>query len=159
MGPLELTGVAAMLGIVKEIVALARDGKNSEVMRRLLDLQGAMLDLQIQSGQLVDEVRRLKAELDDKTAMLNLEADMEFEEDGLFYVRKSERDRNKTVRYCPICWGKEHKLVPLASMGSPGYFKCVDHQSFYTTSEYYQWKESKKAASARPAGWMDGYLR
>ncbi len=155
MDPLSLAGVATAVGIIKDIAALARDGKTQEVGQRVIELQSAMLDLQAQMTELLEENRSLKACLNDKRRQDELEADIEFEPDGQFYVRKSERDTN-LVRYCPVCWGTDRKLVPLTPYKYPGVFRCAIHESCYSTKVYEEWqaKQPKQPRVVR-MGWFD----
>lgn len=155
MDPLSLASVATAVGIIKDIATLARDGKTQEVGQGVIELQSAMLDLQAQMTELLEENRSLKASLDDKRRQEELEADIEFEPDGQFYVRKSERGTN-LVRYCPVCWGKDRKLVPLTPYKYPGAFRCAIHESCYSTKVYEEWqaKQPKQPRVVR-MGWSD----
>lgn len=123
----------------------------SKVQEMLLHVVNAQVAL----GEAQVEISDLRIQLDERDALKVLEADVEFEQDGQFYVRKSERGTN-LVRYCPVCWGKDRKLVPLNPYQHPGVFRCAIHESCYWTKVYEEWvgKQPERHISFRP-NWME----
>jgi hypothetical protein len=73
-----------------------------EVQARLIELQGLMLDARSALVDAEEENRRLKRALEDQDDAKKLAEDMEFQNDGGFYVRKSEAGKG-LIAYCPLC--------------------------------------------------------
>ena len=106
-----------------------------EVQARLVELQALILEAQRALGDAEEENRTLRADLAAKQRLEEIEADLEFAEDGRFWVRKSEKDR-ALIPYCPVCWGREKHLVVMGVHGGPGSFKCSVHNGVYYTKTY-----------------------
>jgi hypothetical protein len=104
-----------------------------QVRTKLIELQDLVHSAQQALGEADDENRMLKRQLADKHALEALRADMDYQQDGGFYIRKSERDAGNPVIYCPACWGENDRLIPLKPSGDKGAYDCVIHKVRYNT--------------------------
>ncbi len=101
----------------KDALDIAQKIDNVDLYRKLLDLSRDALDLQNEVYKLTEENRKLKAELEDKRESDELETDLELQPEG-FYIRKSEREAGKTIKYCAACWNNIRKLMPYTRTGT-----------------------------------------
>ena len=131
---LELTTKILDLVNRPQIDAADVRGKVHEMLIHLVNAQVAL-------GEAHVEISDLRRQLEERDGLKALDADMEFQIDGGFYVRKSEAGRG-LIPYCPVCWKKEGQTIPLQNSGKPGRFWCIVHKSAYTTAEY---REAEKA--------------
>jgi hypothetical protein len=144
-------GVLEMLKQAKELVFKKPDGKLVELQAQLNEMQvsigellGSLVVAQQERLLLLEQVQKLKAQTD-------LASDMDFELNGGFYVRKSDLEAKKYIPYCPLCWGSDHKVVPLGALSGPGSYMCALHRVSYSTQEHSQWEAEQRAiADARP---------
>lgn len=97
---------------IKDVAMIVQKADNIDLYKKLLDLSAQALDMQAEIASLREENANLKKGKD-------LESDIEFhkvvetetmDRDYPYITLKS--DENK-IRYCAICWGKNHKLIPL----------------------------------------------
>jgi hypothetical protein len=79
-----------------------------------------MLDAQRDLADAEQENRVLRAEVADQDRLKETEADLEFAEDGRFWVRKSEKS-HALIPYCPVCWGTEKQLVVMPGIATGAY--------------------------------------
>lgn len=150
-----VTGVTAVLGIVGKLAEIAKNVKSGEAKAELAEIQQKLVELQHDFSRLIDENQRLKREAEDRDRLADIEADLEFTTDGHFYVRKSEKDKG-LIAYCPVCWGKERKLVPLHPYKYPGAFRCAIHESCYWTAVYTEWqKKQAQQPRAVRSSWLN----
>lgn len=80
------------------------------------------------------EIMELRHKIDDRTALLELAADMDFQTDGHFFVRKSESGKG-VIAYCPMCWKDNDKPIPMQGLGKPGSFRCNIHKVVFKTNQ------------------------
>src|ERR1017187_1951042 len=85
----------------------------SEIADQLLQLQQLMLDSQRSLNDAAEEIRALKQQIASLQQTNELEQDLEWVEDGAFWIRKSDKSSGVRISYCPLCWGENKKLVPL----------------------------------------------
>ena len=109
------------------------DVNPGDVQARLVELQALMLDAQRALGDAEEENRTLRAQVAAQDRLKEIEADLEFAEDGRFYVRKSEKG-GALIPYCPVCWGKEKQLVVMTQI-DVGAYQCSVHDGLYKTKE------------------------
>lgn len=114
--------------------------KISELLIHLVNSQTALSELQ-------NENQTLRQQLDDRMALKAIEADMEFQIDGHFYIRKSERQHG-LIPYCPICWSSNKILVHLTRYSGPGSFTCAIHNTMYGTQAQAAWEEREARRDA-----------
>ena len=130
--------------------AIGRPDVNpGDVQARLVELQALMLDAQRALADAQGEIMNLRAELDAKESLQQIEADLEFATDGCFWVRKSEKE-TALIPYCPVCWGKEKQLVVMGRQRYPGVYKCSVHEGRYTTRVYDEWFAKQAAKEQVP---------
>ena len=115
-----------------------------EVLARLLELQGLILDARTALSDGQEEVLALRRTLQDNADLRKLESDMDFQQDGGFYIRKSEVAAGNPVPYCPICWGDSQKAIALSAQADVCY-RCILHPTaVYETKVYREEKERNK---------------
>src|SRR4051812_39261571 len=59
------------------------------------------------------EIMELRSILDERAERKQIGDDLEFVQDGGFWIRKSDNALGRHIPYCPLCWGDQQKLVPL----------------------------------------------
>jgi hypothetical protein len=124
--------------------------KPEEVPARLMELQQHILSMQAVVHDLAEENRQLQRKLDDQDEHRKLDADMDFVIDGGFYVRKSEVQKG-LIAYCPVCWKKDGKTIPLETSMTSGWFHCSVHNTVYKTAK----RRQEEEAAARRADMPD----
>lgn len=77
-----------------------------------------------------------------------IEADLEWVEDGSFYIRKSEKAKGQSIGYCPACWHDNGKLVALINSEEPGTLRCVIHEATHYTGAHAEWKKKTHISPA-----------
>lgn len=97
----------------KDALDIARKADNIDLYRKLLDLSKDALDLQNEVYKLSEENRVLKAALEEKNVADIIESDLELLPQG-YYIRLSDKDAGKNIRYCAACWQNLRKLMPYA---------------------------------------------
>lgn len=90
--------------ILKDIRELAERHKDKEISDKLVQLQGMFYDLKNENESLKSKIKALEETNE-------LEKDLELTNKG-WYIRKSERNEGKDVRYCAACFQNLHKLYP-----------------------------------------------
>ncbi len=93
-------------------------------------------------------ILELNHKLADREKLERLESDLEFVNDGSFYIRNSERDQGKDVPYCKDCWGSNRQIIPLTKLSTPGLYRCEIHKTDFETTAY---AEHKRERSKLPA--------
>lgn len=97
------------MGVVenaKEIARLIREIDNIDLYRRILDLQGELLEV-------VDQNRQLRERVADLEAAASLADELVYEIECYWRVRDGERDGP----FCSHCWDDESKLIRLLTAG------------------------------------------
>jgi len=135
---MELTSVLSSAKTAFELARALQSGlakgqiKPEEVPARLLELQQHILTMQSVVHDLAEENRQLREKLAVNDTFKALDADMDFQLDGGFYVRKSEADKG-LIAYCPICWKGDGKTIPMENNGR-GCFRCAVHKKNFETA-------------------------
>jgi|SRR5579871_439785 len=116
------------------------------VRDKLIELQDLVFSAQRALGEAEDENRELRRQLDDRKALEELSADMEFVEDGGYWVKKSDQTSRGLIPYCNVCWAGR-KAVPLGKVGehSDAYFCQIDKSCYYTNA----YRERQRQRRAR----------
>jgi hypothetical protein len=118
-----------------------------------------LVNAQVALGEAQVEIADLRHRLDERDTLKAVEADMDFQINGGFYVKKSETAKG-LIPYCPICWQKDRTTVPLETSKTPGWFRCSVHNTVYETNEYRNREHpsggSRLPRSGGPQGWMGG---
>jgi hypothetical protein len=134
------TGISAVktgFELVKGLVDILKrpDVDAHDVLARLVELQGLMLAAREALSGAQDEIERLKKQIADHEHLDQLQKAFEHVPDGGFIILKSDREQNRFIPYCPVCWGNGQKAVPLTP-GGIGVFRCVIHNATYITEVY-----------------------
>ena len=127
---------------------------NRELYEKLIALQSDALAMADENWNLKEQVRSLEQQLEEQKKLLDVTEDMEYVEDGGFYVRKSERDNGKSISYCPLCFKSNGKMVPLNPGSNLGCYKCDIHNARYETAACRERKFGRRQSSAMP--WPGG---
>jgi hypothetical protein len=131
-----------------------------EISDKLGELQESLFQAREALGNAQEVNRNLTTQLEDSKKLAAVGADMEYVEDGGFYVRASERKAGNNIPYCPVCWTADKKLVPLNPMYGEGFYMCTVHKSNHETrahrSRMNQITQSQftDADDLGPNGWM-----
>lgn len=96
----------------KDALSVAQKADNIELYRQLLDLSNQALELQNENSRLQNENDELKKEkaLEEDIVFHKTEQVDVLHNEYPYITRKSDLSE---IRYCGVCWGYEHKLVPL----------------------------------------------
>ena len=132
----EFAAVSSALGALKTITSIAKNVNSIELNDKIIELQQSILDMQTGMTGLADENRALKHEIEEVNRLGDISDDMEYVEDGGFYIRKSEKAAGKTIPYCPACWKVDKSDVPLNPQGGRGVFRCNVHHTTHETQAH-----------------------
>lgn len=153
-----ITATKSALDVSKLLMDLLNrpDINVADVRGKVHELLIHVVNAQVALGEAQVELNTLRNELLDKEALKALEADVEFEQDGKFWVRKSER-QSGLIPYCPACWGEQRKLVVMAPYSKPGVFRCPLHtKTAYSTSVHSEWlKKQPQQQSVVHSNWLE----
>jgi hypothetical protein len=94
-----LTATKTGIGLIKSAVDLVRREEidRNEVLARLTELQGLVLDARTALSDGQEEVNTLRRALDDRDALNALHADMEYQQDGGSYFCVLHKVTYKTL--------------------------------------------------------------
>lgn len=97
---------------IKDVAKVIQKADNIELYSKLLDLSAQALEMQAEIASLREENAKLKKEKehDDDIVFHKVENSDSFSQDYPYITLKSDMEG---IRYCAICWGKNHKLIPL----------------------------------------------
>ena len=87
---------------IKDVASLVQKADNIDLYRKLLDLSAQALDMQA-------EITRLKEENAELRKGQDLESRIIRHPENFLTIEGESED----IRYCPVCWGNEHKLIQL----------------------------------------------
>ena len=127
----------------KDAAKLVQQIGNLELYEKLVSVQTDAMSLLDENWKLKDEVRTLKEQLAVQKQLLNIGDDLEFVEDGGFYVRKSERAAGKNIPYCPICWKSDKVDIPLHPGAGVGLYSCSVHKSQYQSAAFREYQKQE----------------
>jgi hypothetical protein len=129
----------------------------NEIAAQLLHMQQLILESQQALNEAAEEIRLLKEQAAARNRDEELERDMEWQQDGGFWIRKSDQSAGKHIPYCPLCWGDNKRLVPLNPSSGLGYFQCPIHKSSHETNAYKAHCErQERSMNIRNREWIDG---
>ena len=144
-----LTAVKTGFDLIKHVRELTKKEKPDlqEISDKLVELQGLLLDARQALADADEEKCLLRNQLEAMRVRQNQIDDMEYVEDGGFYIRKSEKEAGKTIAYCPLCWTKDGKAVVLGTRGHGSYW-CNHDRSSYQTRQF-QNRSGQMVSSSR----------
>lgn len=124
--------------IANSINQRVKEGKlyPNEIADQLLRLQQAMIDSQRALMDAENEIKALKEKIAADNQTKQVDQDLEWVEDGGFFISKTDKSLGKLIRYCPLCWRTTNKLVPLNPQSGHGHFRCDIHHSNHETQAY-----------------------
>ncbi len=151
------TGLSATktgLELIKGVRELLKRPKVDpvEVLQRLNELQEALYQAREALGDALAVNRELTDQIEENKKLSDISSDMEFVEDGGFYVRKSEKTTGKNIPYCPLCWTKDKTATPLNPQSGSGVYRCDEHKSRYETAAHTEQRKQKTARSLDALG-------
>lgn len=91
--------------ILKDLKLLSDKYKDKEILNKVIELQNKFYELKEENECLKSKV----AELENAT---ELEKNLELLPSGV-YIKKSEKEAGKDIRYCSACFRNYHKLYPI----------------------------------------------
>lgn len=101
-----MSAVKDVYDLVRDLVDEAKRQKNLELQEKLMDIQSLIFDIREENEQLKSRVAELE-----KCSIL--ESELELLDSGL-YVKKTEKESGKNIRYCASCFQMHGKLIPVA---------------------------------------------
>jgi len=133
-----LAAAKAALEATKAALDLLKRDKvdKQEVTSRVMEMQEMVLRTREALGDALEENRNLREQIAKHDRLKELEADMDYVEDGGFYVKKSEKAAGKNIAYCPLCFKAAHADVPLNPQSGRGHFYCEIHKAGFETAAY-----------------------
>lgn len=90
--------------LMRDLIDEAKREKNLEMVDRLIEIKLALSEIQ-------DENNDLKKRIIELEQASVIEEDLELLPQG-YYVKKSEKEEGKNIRYCAACWQNTKKLMP-----------------------------------------------
>ena len=120
----------------KDAAKLVQQIGNMELYEKLTALQSDAMAMADENWKLKEQVRSLEQQLEEQKKLLDVTEDMEYVEDGGFYVRKSEKENGKSIPYCPACFTTSNAVVPLNPEANNGRYSCSIHETIYKTAAY-----------------------
>jgi len=108
-----------------------------------------MVNAQVALGEAHVEIGDLRRQLSEQEGLKALDADMDFQIDGGFFVKKSEVDKG-VIAYCPMCWKDAQKAIPMQGSATPGWYRCNLHKVVFQTKEHIE--HSRRALMEANAG-------
>lgn len=131
----DIAAVGSALSSLKALYDLAKGANDANLSMKIgsaiADLQGKLLDVQIQARSVLEENVDLKAQLAELQAALMKKEDMKFR-NGAYHT-------NDDGPFCQHCWESDQKIIHLSRvMPSPGaepvtdpdklvYYTCAFH--------------------------------
>ena len=110
--------------LIKEVRGLAEKYHDRAVSEKLVELHGKFIDLQVENESLKKRINELEAVQDIKN-------DLEMDPKG-WYVRISEREADKEIRYCAACFQNTGKLYPITQGSLHRDYFCTNCKMHYT---------------------------
>ncbi len=120
----------------KDAAKLVQQIGNLELYEKLVSMQTDAITMLDENWKLKDENRSLKEKIEEQRKLLEISEDMEYVQDGGFYVKKSEKNDGKSIPYCPLCWTVNKIAAPLNPGSAIGFYACNIHKSQYHTAAY-----------------------
>jgi hypothetical protein len=155
-----LSGLKAAADLTRTLRDVAKAGqlKPDELAGRIGEIYDYIVDSKDALTDAKDEIQQLKSKL--KALDDRRKTDSELQHDGYVFWRKHP-DGSQTGPYCPFCWTKEDKLVPLTHI--PGEFgeyrskqyRCTAHNSVLVpTLSQPEGRKPRAGKLDTSVGWM-----
>lgn len=119
-----------LLDEIKDVAALAKAVGNMDLYRKIVDLQGEVLQLSQEKFELQQKVRDLQAQLTTQMSVTPPNAP-----DPFFYTG--------CQRICPLCWQKESKIINV--IGKSDCKTCPSCETTYHQTAEGHWKVGEPA--------------
>jgi predicted RNase H-like nuclease (RuvC/YqgF family) len=115
--------------ILKDLAKMAKEAENQEMASKVVDIQEKFFDIREEMEEIKEENRNLKDTIARMHNDEKLEKDLELTTSG-YYIRKTEKEQGKNIKYCAACWQNLHKLMPFTRNSSSA-IQCSNcHHSF-----------------------------
>lgn len=106
--------------ILKDLIGVAKNAKNQEILTQALDLQEKYFELREENDSLKQENKELLQKIESLEKVNVIEQDITYSEKGYFTIKKE----TPKIPYCSMCWKKDHLLIPLSQKGSWWQYRC-----------------------------------
>ena len=152
-----LTATKTALALAEALTRLLKrsDVDPGEVQSRIKELYDYFIEAQQSLAAANQEIGNLRQIIADSKKVADIEADLEMQADGQFYVRKSEKDKG-LIPYYPVCWGTTSKLIPLTQDRYPGCYTCTIHNTRHPTAVFHDWQKTRISRAATPVRFRMG---
>lgn len=115
--------------IIKELKNLTKQYHDQAMAEKVIEIQEGFFEFREEMEKLRDENRQLKEKNKELELSVVDEADLELTARG-YYIKKSEKEQEMFMGYCPACWNNHRKLMPLVSIGGMT-MRCCNCQNGY----------------------------
>lgn len=97
---------------IKDVAKVVQQADNVDLYKKLLDLSEQALDMQAEIAALKEENIQLKKEKEqsDDIVYHNTNIPNSKKREYPYITLASDKEN---IRYCAVCWGLNHKLIPL----------------------------------------------
>jgi len=99
-----MSAIIDVYKLTRDLIDEAKKEKNLELVNQLIDIKLALSELQ-------DENSDLKKQNEELKQARIMEDELELQPQG-YYIRKSEKEEKKDIKYCVSCWQNMRKLMP-----------------------------------------------
>ena len=96
---------------IKELRDLAKKYRDEKMSEKVVIIQERLFDLREEMESLREENNELKRSIKIMQDVSSIESDLELTDKG-YYIRKTDRDQEKAIKYCAACWQNYGKLMP-----------------------------------------------
>jgi hypothetical protein len=140
-----ITGsISGVVGVLREVVGLAKKAGSHELNEKVADLQTRILDIQTQLIELTNENRTLKERIAELERTAEIEKELVYEESVCWRTRDGKRIDGPL---CPNCWDAQHKYVHLTPSGVKGEYNCGVCKQYGLRTADYRKPESRVLSS------------
>ncbi|HEV2348899.1 MAG TPA: hypothetical protein VG028_03530 [Terriglobia bacterium] len=111
----DLGSITALITAAGSVIGLANKSSSVEANQKILELQQRLAEVQQTFAELFEENQRLKERGRELEAQINEEISYPFME-GVRWKKSADGGKNDGP-FCPVCFGKDRKLMPLRFRG------------------------------------------
>jgi regulator of replication initiation timing len=133
------TAVSTVISLVRNLSEATKSADIAKMHSIIIDLQQAIMDIQLQQQKLIEDNARLREEKRDLSEKLQTQENLEYYCDA-YWIRKSNGSLDGP--YSQIKWDEERLLVRMVFSGRDNFGGFRDGVRF--CYEYYIYKERKK---------------
>lgn len=115
--------IGEIYDLIKDASELVEKYHDREMSDKLIEIHGKLMELQAENEHLKERIKELETVAD-------ISDDLELDAKG-WYVRKSEKEARKNVRYCAACFQNTGKLYPITQGAMRRDYFCTNCKMHY----------------------------